>query len=111
MSWFSRILSPYDEKVKAAEDRWRAINKETKARGCRCGKSATKVNYHPVMGSVPFEIWTCDEHEGAEAWSDKTALYPHPEPCLGHKPQMRGGRINEPYTTWYCEYKKHQYRI
>jgi len=55
--------------VAAAEDRWRTKNAESRAAGCPCGEPATHVARLPVVGSVPFEVWSCEAHVGVNSWT------------------------------------------
>ncbi len=54
----------------AVEERWRRINAAAKAEGCKCGKPATTVRrYGGTTGSVPSEVWSCEEHRNVNEWS------------------------------------------
>lgn len=97
--------------VRAAEQRWRARNREKRAAGCQCGAPATHVEYdHRNVGSIPVEFWTCAEHVGVAMWSRTgmdgpwVAYWPRSEQCA----DCPGGcgrltRIGEaqPYE-WHC---------
>lgn len=70
----------------AAAERWLANNAERKATGCRCGRPATKVRYeYQVIGGVPAEIWTCDNHEGVNVWvsTDGGRTFEPGASCIG----------------------------
>jgi hypothetical protein len=54
----------------AASRRWRRINEELRAAGCPCGRPATHVRRSVAgyAGSVPPEIWSCEEHINVNGW-------------------------------------------
>lgn len=92
--------------VRAVEGRWRRINAEKRAAGCRCGSPATEVRYlHGNVGSVPVEVWTCAEHVGVSAWAGGVPCWERSSPCESHTPDRCGGwggPIGGPTTRWHC---------
>ena len=67
--------------ARAAERRWRRINEAKRAEGCPCGKPATHVRLCAgAVGSVPPEIWSCDEHVNVNGWAYSTRD-PQRRPC------------------------------
>lgn len=65
-------LATVPREVRQAEERWLATNDdaraEARASGCKCGAPATHVRRLPVMGGVPFEVWTCAAHVNVNGW-------------------------------------------
>ncbi len=60
---------PSPRETKKIEARFRKSNAEKRAAGCHCGKSATHVlRMFSVLGSVPCEFWTCEEHTNTNSW-------------------------------------------
>ena len=70
LTWFRRVTeSPNQRYVREAEERWTKSNAERLAAGCLCGKPSTHVKrYHDVVGSVPYEVWSCEEHWHVLSW-------------------------------------------
>lgn len=59
---------------RAAEQRWAAINAQAwdeQEGRCRCGAPVTHVRKVPVVGRVPFKIFTCSEHVNVNAWAGR----------------------------------------
>lgn len=93
---------------RSAEMRWTQHNRQSRARGCPCGKPATVHRDYPVTGRVPYQSWTCDEHAGADGFATTTdgsvvATFMRAqqcESCDGHC--SSGGPIGGPTAHWYC---------
>ena len=77
MGWFKK-QSPAPESLEErdarewaeASARWRLLNAEARAAGCKCGRPATNVRrYGGTVGGVPFEVWSCEEHQNVNSWS------------------------------------------
>lgn len=82
----------YEEReAPAASNRWATINAEARATGCKCGQPATHVRRLPyVIGSVPAEIWTCEEHINVNSWHgrDDGTYVPNPNDAGFSAPSM-----------------------
>lgn len=66
--WDDPVIGLSEEEQ--ASLRWAARNAEAFAAGCKCGRPATRVRLdHRVLGHVPVEYWTCDEHINTESWT------------------------------------------
>lgn len=97
-------------RIRESEARWRAINDQKCAEGCKCGAPATEVRYnHENVGSVPVEHWTCAEHVGASMWSKERDVWKpywdRPSPCdlcTHSRCGGSGGPIGGPTTSWCC---------
>lgn len=111
---FQRSVAPasFSEKQwQDATERWIQHNARKREKGCRCGKPGTRVHTIPVMGAVPCEIWSCDEHYGVNAWvSSKEGILPAwernkpcPDYCRGW--HSSHGPIGKPPTGWTCTIK------
>jgi hypothetical protein len=97
-----------DEQARQAEWRWHHNNAEAKARGCPCGGPAEVARRHSVVGTVPYEWWTCAEHAGASGFSGGTALFQHDQPCPLGEDRMSGGPIGGPTEHWSCPHREHE---
>lgn len=106
MAWLDLMLRP--NSVAAAEERWRRNNEATRKRGCLCGKPAECViKYEDVVGKVPYEWWTCAEHEGATSFSNRVACWKHDEPCPLGEDRVLSGPIDGPTEHWSCPHRTH----
>lgn len=100
----------------AAERRWRRSNAEAKARGCPCGRPAEVATEYPVIGRVPFQWWTCKDHEGASSFGfGGVGLWQHRDgPLNGDKDDCPLGEaqgwmsdIGGPVTSYDCPHRTH----
>lgn len=58
------------DKIRKSEARWIDYNMKARAEGCPCGRPATCVRMSGGnVGSVPVEVWSCDEHFNVSEWS------------------------------------------
>ena len=96
--------------------RWQRVNAASKAQGCPCGQPAEVAITYPVSGPVPYEWWTCMEHQGAELFGfDGKAKWRHGGPQLtGTKDDCPDGLASgwESYiggrtTSYLCPHRTH----
>jgi hypothetical protein len=99
-----------------AEWRWHAHNERSRQAGCPCGKSAqVAAPCYEVAGTVPYLWWTCEDHQGADAFSSvmvggveyATACYRHPRPCPAGEDYGEGGPIGAPSEYFLCSHRTH----
>lgn len=98
---------PVTEQTRQAEWRWHYNNAAAKAKGCPCGKPAEVAQRMPVVGTVPYEWWTCSGCAGADGFSGGVALFRHNTPCPLGKDRMSGGPIGGPTDHWSCPHREH----
>lgn len=81
------LRGPYPDSIdiREAEERWKKINQRSLDEGCRCGRPATHVRRVKVVGRVPAEIWTCEEHVNVNGWS-RMPNSDHYEPFCNYAP-------------------------
>lgn len=64
------ISGPIDISDEACARRWRQINADAKAAGCKCGRPATHVQFMVgTVGGVPAQIWSCEDHPNVNNWT------------------------------------------
>ena len=74
--WWWFILS---EEQKATR-RWKTNNRMMYEAGCRCGRPSTHVVYDfDVMGWVPRETWSCEDHVGVSQWFSNDGIHWEPQ--------------------------------
>ncbi|MFF8831348.1 hypothetical protein [Streptomyces sp. NPDC015131] len=98
-------LVPYE---RMAEARWRHHNERARTGDCGCGKPVTVLSqaYHDVVGSVPYESWTCHECAGADCWSNGEPLWSYPSRCPECGDLGGRGRIGEPELyAYFCKHR------
>lgn len=99
---------PASAQEREAEWRWREINAESRRAGCPCGGPAQVCSTDDrVVGSVPFQWWTCEDHAGASMFMGGTACFEHSVPCPLGEDYGSGGRIGEPPSHFYCTHRTH----
>jgi hypothetical protein len=106
---------PVGQEEVAAEWRWSKSNEVRRQLGCPCGQPAQVAKPYPVMGTVPYLWWTCEDHAGVEMFSSITrdgitqtvACFKHPHPCPLGDDHGSSGKIGEPPTDFYCIHRDH----
>jgi hypothetical protein len=102
------LTRPVNERERQAEWRWAENNRQARLAGCPCGAPAEVAERDAdVVGTVPFEWWTCRAHRGATMFSGREACWEHLEPCPLGERRGHAGRIGEPPSRFYCPHRTH----
>jgi hypothetical protein len=67
-----RLLSSDEELRMTPEQRWTRHNARAMAEGCPCGRPGFVVRKYPAVGSVPFQVYACEEHRHVTVWERGT---------------------------------------